>query len=81
MHIHLINFQVMRVFELKIHTTPSNYPCTYYELDYVSKTLDWASKKDKKTSNIKEKVYKTIKTNSKKKASITIDYDFLCDHI
>jgi FtsP/CotA-like multicopper oxidase with cupredoxin domain len=74
MHIHLINFQVIKVFRLLVLKT-ATAACSYYEIDYVLEALDAASDTDAGVSDIKAKVYGVDENGDQ-----TVDYNYTCNN-
>jgi FtsP/CotA-like multicopper oxidase with cupredoxin domain len=58
MHIHLINFQVIKIFKLLVLKSAAG-TCSFYELDYVLEALDGAPDTDADVAKFKANIYGT----------------------
>ena len=68
-HFHLVNFQIVRDYTLKIFKTPENHTCAYYEIDFFLKYAN-------KTQCFPQQIKKSL--NEERDQGL---YDRICDFL
>ena len=68
-HFHLVNFQIVRDYTLKVFKTPENYTCAYYEIDFFLKYAN-------KTQCFPQQIKKSL--NEERDQGL---YDRICDFL
>ena len=69
-HLHLVNFQIVKHYELKFFKTPTDHKCTYYEIDFYLKY-----------ANITQCFPKQLKKKIQDNVNSQGTYDEICDFV
>lgn len=75
MHIHLINFQVIKIFKLIVLKSPAS-ACSFYEMDYVLEALEGANTTDENVTDFNANIYSTDENGEE-----TVNYNYTCDNL